>query len=199
MKCLKNLFKLVCDKSVHETYYNTLQRSCAICVRKLMVGGHDIMMTSSNGNIFRVTGHLCGKFTGPRWISHTKASDAELDVFFDLRLNKRLSKQPWGWWFETPAWSLWRHRNVVYLKKSWRGYGRSNNPVVRRRCRSLKFSNKYDNIERNTHTRAHAHKICILYLYNISKSVSSVTTISRTDFTECWCKLFVNGSDLFQM
>ena len=37
-----------------------------------------IMMTSSNGNIFRVTGHLCGKFTGPRWISHTKASDAEL-------------------------------------------------------------------------------------------------------------------------
>ena len=33
------------------------------------------------------------------------------DVFFDLRLNKRLSKQPRGWWFETPAWSLWRHRN----------------------------------------------------------------------------------------
>ena len=27
------------------------------------------MMTSSNGNIFRVTGHLCGEFTGPRWIT----------------------------------------------------------------------------------------------------------------------------------
>ena len=25
------------------------------------------MMTSSNGNIFRVTGHLCGEYTGPRW------------------------------------------------------------------------------------------------------------------------------------
>ena len=36
------------------------------------------MMTSSNGNMFRVTGHLCGEFTGPRWIPHTKASDAEL-------------------------------------------------------------------------------------------------------------------------
>ena len=36
------------------------------------------MMTSSNGDIFRVTGHLCGEFTGPRWILHTKASDAEL-------------------------------------------------------------------------------------------------------------------------
>ena len=31
-----------------------------------------------NGNIFRVTGHLCGEFTGPRWIPPTKASDAEL-------------------------------------------------------------------------------------------------------------------------
>ena len=39
------------------------------------------MMTSSNGNIFRVTGHLCGEFTGPRWISHTKVSDAELWYF----------------------------------------------------------------------------------------------------------------------
>ena len=76
----------------------------------------DIMMTSSNGNIFRVTGHLCGKFTGPRWISRTKASDAELWCFFDLHLNKRLSKQPWGWWFETPEWSLWRHRNDIIDK-----------------------------------------------------------------------------------
>ena len=34
-------------------------------------------------------------------------------VFFDLHLNKRLSKQWWGWWFETPSHSLWRHRNDV--------------------------------------------------------------------------------------
>ena len=40
-----------------------------------------IMMTSSNGNIFRVTGHLCGEFTGPRWLLRTKASDAELWCF----------------------------------------------------------------------------------------------------------------------
>ena len=31
-----------------------------------------IMMTSSNGNIFRVTGPLCGEFTGLRWNPHTK-------------------------------------------------------------------------------------------------------------------------------
>ena len=33
------------------------------------------------------------------------------DVFFDLRLNKRLSKQSWGWWFETTSHPLWRHSN----------------------------------------------------------------------------------------
>ena len=43
-----------------------------------------LMMTSSKGNIFRVAGPLCvcvaggGGFTGHRWISLTKASDAEL-------------------------------------------------------------------------------------------------------------------------
>ena len=58
-------------------------------------------MTSSNGNIFRVTGHLCGEFTGPRWNPAQKPVTRSFYVFFDLRLNKRLSKQSWGWWFET--------------------------------------------------------------------------------------------------
>ena len=40
-----------------------------------------VMMTSSNGNIFHVTGHLCGEFTGHRWIALTKASDADLWCF----------------------------------------------------------------------------------------------------------------------
>ena len=35
------------------------------------------------------------------------------DVFFDLRLNKRLSKQSWGWWFETLSCPLWRHCNAI--------------------------------------------------------------------------------------
>ena len=33
------------------------------------------------------------------------------DVFFDLRLNKRLRKQSWGWWFETQSCPLWRQCN----------------------------------------------------------------------------------------
>ena len=39
------------------------------------------MTTSSNGNIFRVTGPLCGDFPGQRWIPLTKASDTELWCF----------------------------------------------------------------------------------------------------------------------
>ena len=64
------------------------------------------MMTSLNGNIFRVTGHLCREFTG-----HTKTSDAEPWFFFDMRLNNRLGKQSWSWWFGTPLRPLWCNCN----------------------------------------------------------------------------------------
>ena len=49
------------------------------------------MMTSSNGNIFHITGPLCVEFTDHRWIPLTKASDAELWYF--------LWSTPWidGW------------------------------------------------------------------------------------------------------
>ena len=69
------------------------------------------MMTSSNGNIFRGTGPLCGEFAGPGELPTQRPVTRSFDVFFDLRLNKRLSKQPWGGWFETLSWSLWRHGN----------------------------------------------------------------------------------------
>ena len=48
---------------------------------------------------------VTGEFPSQRPVTRS------FDVFFDLRLNKRLSKQSWGWWFETPSRSLWRHRN----------------------------------------------------------------------------------------
>ena len=57
---------------------------------------------------------LCGEFTGPGEFPTQRPVTRSFDVFFDLRLNKRLSKQTWGWWFETQSWSLWRQCNVVY-------------------------------------------------------------------------------------
>ena len=71
-----------------------------------------IMMTSSNGNTFRVTGPLCGEFTGPGEFPAQRPVRRSFDVCFDLRLNKRLSKQSWGWWFETQSRPLWRQCNV---------------------------------------------------------------------------------------
>ena len=90
-------------------------------------------MMTSNWNIFRVTGHLCGEFTDHRWIPRRNISALLVicagnspitggfpakgpvkriyDAFFDMRLNKRLSKEKWGWWFETPSHPLWRHCN----------------------------------------------------------------------------------------
>ena len=44
------------------------------------------------------------------------------DVYFDLRPNERLSKQWWGWWFETLSRSLWRHRNDRSKKSYSRAY-----------------------------------------------------------------------------
>ena len=52
---------------------------------------------------------VTGEFPAQRPVTRS------FDVFFDLRLNKHLSKQSWGWWFETPSRPLWRHCNgVVY-------------------------------------------------------------------------------------
>ena len=76
-------------------------------------------MTSSNGNIFRVTGHLCGEFTGPGEFSTQRPVTRSFDVYFDLRPNKWLSKQSWGWWFETLSCPLWRHRNDMSVTM-WR-------------------------------------------------------------------------------
>ena len=46
------------------------------------------MMTSSNENIFRVTGPLCGEFTGPGEFPAQRPATRSFDVFFDQRLNK---------------------------------------------------------------------------------------------------------------
>ena len=83
-----------------------------------------VMMTSSNGNILRVTGPLCGLLaisagnlpvTGefPSQRSVTRI----FDIFLDVRLNERLSKQSRRGWFETQSSSFCRHCNVIINAK----------------------------------------------------------------------------------
>ena len=62
---------------------------------------------------------LCGEFTGHRWIPHTKASDAELWCFLWSALDKRLSKQWRGGWFETPSRPIYRHYNALGFFFRW--------------------------------------------------------------------------------
>ena len=50
---------------------------------------------------------VTGEFTAKRPVTRS------FNVFFNLRLNKQMSKQSRGWWFETQSRSLWRHCNVV--------------------------------------------------------------------------------------
>ena len=69
------------------------------------------MMTSSNGNLFRVTGHLSGDFSDHRWFPSQRPVTRSFDVFFDLLLDKRLSKPSRRQWLETPSRSLWCHCN----------------------------------------------------------------------------------------
>ena len=49
---------------------------------------------------------VTGEFPAQRPVTRS------FDIFFGLRLNGRLSKQSWDWWFETPSRPLWRHNNV---------------------------------------------------------------------------------------
>ena len=80
-----------------------------------MVRGVKFMMTSSN-EIFSTLLALCagnsrvtGEFPSQRRVTRS------FDVFFDLRLNKRLGAQWIRRWFETPLRPLWRHCNVSWI------------------------------------------------------------------------------------
>ena len=63
-----------------------------------------IMMTSSNGNIFRVTGHLCGEFTGPGEFPTQRPVTRRFDVsLICVWIN--------GWVNNREAGDLRRHRD----------------------------------------------------------------------------------------
>ena len=69
-----------------------------------------VMMTSSNGNPFHVTGLLSGEFTGHQWIPLTKASDVELWCFLWSAPENLLCKWSRRRWSEMPS-HLSRHCN----------------------------------------------------------------------------------------
>ena len=65
-----------------------------------------VMMTSSNGNIFRVPGEFPAQLEG-QW------RGALMLYLICIWINGTRSKQWWGWWFETPSRPFWRHCNGI--------------------------------------------------------------------------------------
>ena len=72
-------------------------------------------MTSSNGNISALLAICAGKSPVPGEFPAQRPVTRSFHVFFDLRLNKPLSKQSRGWLFETISRPLWRHCNARKL------------------------------------------------------------------------------------
>ena len=54
---------------------------------------------------------VTGEFPAQRPVTRS------FDVFFDLCLNERFSKQSWGWWFDTPSRPLWLHCSVTIRRQ----------------------------------------------------------------------------------
>ena len=79
--------------------------------------GHTVMMTSSDGYVFRVTGPCTGNSPVTGEFPAQRPVTRSFDVFFHLSLNKqlKLSKQSQGRWFETPSCPLWHHCNGIII------------------------------------------------------------------------------------
>ena len=105
-----------------------------------------------NVNIVRVTGPLYVEFTANRWIPRTKASDAELSVFFYLSMKKRWSIKQRHRLVKTPPRSSWCHCNAALSLLS--------TPLVRR-LRTLLFHQ--DQIVLS----ACGNVLCVLIFWNV--------------------------------
>ena len=90
---------------------NFAQSSCAfLCYGCIVAIAHTLwrhQMETFSALLAFCAGNspVTGEFPAQRPVTRS------FDVFFDLCLNKRFSKQWWSWWFETPSRPLWRHCN----------------------------------------------------------------------------------------
>ena len=102
------------------------------------------------------------------------------DVYFDLRPNERLSKQSWGWWFETLSRSLWRHRNEkpTFSGAIWSKWGN-----IRMQSPQTHSRKKYDNNGKDWYFSLE----CCLWLSHLNNG----SIMTRKRFLHC-CHLWGN-------
>ena len=117
---------------------------------------------------------------------HKRPLTRSFDVFFDLRLNKLLSKQSWGWWFETLSRRLWLGSRMYSVESDIRfltthTFNRENNDF-----------NHYDTFFLRVLNMTH-RKMPIRY---ISKSLSANFRYKAFEFFIIY--LFKNSNALFR-
>ena len=78
------------------------------------VGSHDDVIKWKT--FLRYCPYVRGIHRSPVNFSSQRPVTRSFDVFFDLRLNKRFSKQSWGRWFEMTSRSLWRRCNDLRMQ-----------------------------------------------------------------------------------
>ena len=114
---IKKVINLHSQTMTHSrVFYHSLQRSDTMWPQRPWS-----MMTSSNGNICRVTGPLWGESSGHWWIPlTTRPVTRSCDVFYDLRLRN-------GWANSRGAGDVRCHRahqdfTVMSISPSWTGW-----------------------------------------------------------------------------
>ena len=116
VECLEAIFLNILvwppDPGLHQSTPYLLQLWCNVFVMDLrrwqtqFIPSLMGMMTSSNGNIFHVTGLMWGETSGHRWFPLTKACDAELWWFLWSATQKTVEQTMESRWFDTPSHSL---------------------------------------------------------------------------------------------
>ena len=97
------------DVGIYQFYPCEFYQSCHWFVSFMMtVWRHQMETFSALLAICAGNSPVPGEFPTQRLVTRS------FDVYFDLLRVKRLSKQSWGWWFETLSHSFWRHRNIIF-------------------------------------------------------------------------------------
>ena len=119
---------------------------------------------------------VTGEFPAQRPVTRS------FDVSFDQCMNKWLSKQSRGWWFETQSWSLWRHSKDCSCGRNWEVVGqltRQNQldmSCAGHTCRPMFVKLKFDCnegfftnfVDNPKHVcSGYFHERCIIYMFNI--------------------------------
>ena len=112
LKFIRVAVKVVPDKSSGVTF--------ADIVRLIQINSHRSWWRHQMETFSALLTICAGNSPVPSEFPGQRPVTRNFDVFFDLRLNKRLSKQWWVWWFETPSRPLWRHCNEYWFQISAR-------------------------------------------------------------------------------